>query len=400
MRQVWPTKKAEELFSISDFVSNGSFASLRENVKYLDYPDYAVLVRLADFSNGFEKRRFVYVNKQSYDYLSKSTLYGGEIIMSNVGSVGKSFICPDLGCPMTVGPNVIVIRSDYNKFFQYYFQTEAFQKQLISISSKATLLKFNKTNFKKLDIPAPPLEVQKHIVSVLDAEFEKIDLLKTHAEKSLLNAKDLFRVAIKKELEPRDGWKEYSLQSACLESGQYGMSVSSKSFDGVRYLRITDITEDGRLNSDLVSADINTIENKYILQDGDILFARTGATVGKTLVYDSSMGICSYAGYLIRYRPNSNIVLPRTLYYITHSAPYYAWVWESQRQSTLPNISAKLYNDFKFFLPDISEQQRIISILDVLKAKCNDLQLKYEKTLALCDDLKQALLRKAFNGEL
>ena len=392
--------KAGDIFEMTDFVSNGSFASLRENVEYLDHPDYAVLVRLADYSSGFDSSRFVYVSKKSYEYLAKSKLFGGEIIMSNVGSVGKSFICPDLGCPMTIGPNAVLIRSKNNAFFQYYFQTEEFQRKLLSISSKATLLKFNKTNFKTLDIPVPPLTEQSRIVDILDREFAKIDALKANAEKSLQAAKDLFQATLKKELEPKEGWKKYCLKDVCTDYGDYGMSLPSKAYESVRYLRITDITEWGELNNNSVSVDADVIEDRYMLKDGDVLFARTGATVGKTLIYDPSFGECCYAGYLIRYRPDKSIVLPRMLYYITHSSPYYEWVATNQKSATLPNISAKLYNGFELTLPSIMEQEDIVSRLDILAEKSKDLNGNYQKTLTLCDDLKQSFLRKAFNGEL
>lgn len=400
MKKGWEIRKAGDLFEMTDFVSNGSFASLRENVEYLDHPDYAVLIRLADYSNGFDRSKFVYVSKQSYEYLAKSKLFGGEIIMSNVGSVGKSFLCPNLSSPMTLGPNAILIRSKNNTFFHYYFQTYEFQRKLLSISSKATLLKFNKTNFKTLDIPVPSLPEQQRIVGILDADFKKIDELKANAEKNLQNAKNLFQAALKKELEPKDGWTTYTLQDICTDFGKYGMSLPSTSFNGIRYLRITDITEWGDLNSDIVSANIDSIEEKYILQDGDLLFARTGATVGKSLLYKDEFGPCSYAGYLIRYRPNRKKVLPKLLFYFTHSPEYYQWVLSTQRASTLPNISAKLYNSLSISLPSVDAQHQIITTLDVLHNKCKELQDNYTKTIALCDDLKQALLRKAFNGEL
>lgn len=191
------------------------------------------------------------------------------------------------------------------------------------------------------------------------------------------------------------------LQDICTEYGDYGMSLPSKQYDGIRYLRITDITEWGDLNDDKVSADADLIDDKYILRNGDILFARTGATVGKTLVYNEDMGICSYAGYLIRYRPNQSLVLPRMMYYITHSTSYYDWISSTQKSTTLPNISAKLYNSYQVSLPrSIEKQQSIVARLDTLNTHCKTLQANYERTIALCDDMKQALLRKAFNGEL
>ena len=256
-------------------------------------------------------------------------------------------------------------------------------------------------DFRNMEISFPiSLAEQQRIVDILDQEFAKIDALKANAEKSLQAAKGLFQATLKKELEPKEGWKRYCLQDVCTDYGDYGMSLPSKSFDGVRYLRITDITEWGDLNDDKVSVDADEIDERYMVRAGDILFARTGATVGKTLVYEERFGRCCYAGYLIRYRPDQSIVLPRMLYYITHSASYYEWVAISQKSATLPNISAKLYNSYELSLPSTKEQGRIISQLDELNEKCLALQQNYQKTLALCDDLKQAILRKAFNGEL
>lgn len=169
MKHDWEYKKAAEVCTVvTDYVANGSFATLRENVQYKNEKDYAVLVRLADYTNDFDIEKFVYVNKHAYDFLAKSTLYGGEIIMSNVGSVGKSFICPDLGVPMTLAPNSILIRTTNNPFYFYYFKSNTFLRQLNSITSKTALPKFNKTEFKKLLFPVPPLPVQEQICSLLD----------------------------------------------------------------------------------------------------------------------------------------------------------------------------------------------------------------------------------------
>ena len=289
---------------------------------------------------------------------------------------------------------------DYNYLHKYltylYFdgETEKYQSNLVGLRN----LDFK--GYVGIEVPYPSLNEQQRIVDILDREFAKIDALKANAEKSLQAAKDLFQATLKKELEPKEGWKRYCLQDVCTDYGDYGMSLPSKSFDGVRYLRITDITEWGDLNDDKVSVDADEIDERYMVRAGDILFARTGATVGKTLVYEERFGRCCYAGYLIRYRPDQSIVLPRMLYYITHSASYYEWVAISQKSATLPNISAKLYNSYELSLPSTKEQGRIISELDELNEKCLVLQQNYQKTLALCDDLKQSLLRKAFNGEL
>lgn len=156
----WPIKNVGEFADVTDYVANGSFATLRENVSYKSEPDYAILVRLADFSNAFDRRKFVYVDKHAYDFLAKSKLFGGEIIMSNVGSVGKSFICPDLGQPMSLAPNSIVIKTPNNIYSYACFQMPSFQLAIKGITSQTALPKFNKTEFKKIKVICPPAEMQ------------------------------------------------------------------------------------------------------------------------------------------------------------------------------------------------------------------------------------------------
>lgn len=153
---------------ISDYVSNGSFASLRENVTYKTQPDYAVLVRFADYSSNFDATKFVYIDKHAYEFLSKSILYGGEIIMSNVGSCGLYFKCPDLKMPMSLAPNSIVIKSQFIDYLFHWFGSFKAKEAIRSITSKSAMPKFNKTEFKKIAFPLPSLAEQHRIVSILD----------------------------------------------------------------------------------------------------------------------------------------------------------------------------------------------------------------------------------------
>ena len=106
---------------VTDYVANGSFASLKENVSYKSTVDYAILIRMVDFSRGF-KGDFVYVDEKSYKFLKKSKLLGGEIIISNVGEyAGTVFRVPTLKSPMTLGPNSIMVKFKEGNDFYYYF---------------------------------------------------------------------------------------------------------------------------------------------------------------------------------------------------------------------------------------------------------------------------------------
>lgn len=249
---------------------------------------------------------------------------------------------------------------------------------------------------KNVYFPCIPLSEQKLIVSRLDAAFSHIDELKANAEKQLSEARALFQKSLAKAMEPKEGWEEKTLTEISLISGDYGLSVSSKPFDGVRYIRITDITDDGMLNDNIVSADLRDSKKKEDLIEGDILFARTGATVGKTLVYKKMFGECLYAGYLIRYRLKTNVILPQFIHYVTHTDEYYKWVLLNQEAAAQPNISAKKYNLLPISYPPLSEQQRIVERLDALSAHVRELEENQKKIISECDALKQALLRKVF----
>ena len=103
---------------ITDYVANGSFASLKENVTLFNEPEYAHFIRNTDLKNGYFS---VYVDRHSYNFLSKSSLFGGEVIISNVGDVGSVFLCPKLDKPMTLGNNIIMLRPSDEKLKSYLY---------------------------------------------------------------------------------------------------------------------------------------------------------------------------------------------------------------------------------------------------------------------------------------
>lgn len=148
---------------ISDFVASGSFASLRDNVKYYDKENYAVLVRTIDFANNFSKD-LVYTDKHGYDFLSKTNLYGGEILLSNIGaSIGKVFRVPYLNKPMTLAPNSIVIKPNdnyTNEFLEYFFSIGRGQDELHVMTTATATPKFNKTQLRQVPVPKVSKEIQ------------------------------------------------------------------------------------------------------------------------------------------------------------------------------------------------------------------------------------------------
>ena len=176
----WQWVKLGEIVSVTDFVANGSFATLRENVKYYNEKNYAILVRLADFTKNWDNN-YIYCDKHAYDFLKKSSLKPNDIVMCNVGSLGVTFKVPDLGQPMTLAPNSILIRplnkNILNDFLFYLFNSLFFKNSLNTIKSSTTQPKFNKTDFKTIYIPLPPLDEQEKIVKKIDELFEILEVI-------------------------------------------------------------------------------------------------------------------------------------------------------------------------------------------------------------------------------
>lgn len=158
------------------------------------------------------------------------------------------------------------------------------------------------------------------------------------------------------------GWKESALKEICIGKLSYGSGAAATEYDGeTRYVRITDITENGELSNDVKSP--NVIDEKYLLNEGDILFARSGATVGKTLMYKATYGRCIYAGFLIRLIPDTSRVLPDYVFGFTKSAFYEDFVRRTQRAVGQPNINAQEYGDLKICIPPMELQKQFAEFL-------------------------------------
>lgn len=156
---------------ITDYVSNGSFASLKQNVHLYETKEYAQFIRNTDLkTNTFS----VYVDKHSYDFLSKSTLYGNEIIISNVGDVGSVHLCPKLDIPMTLGNNIIMLRpneKEYNYFLYLWFKYFSGQGLIQGIKGGSAQPKFNKTDFKNLPMLIPSFEIIERSYWIFESMF-------------------------------------------------------------------------------------------------------------------------------------------------------------------------------------------------------------------------------------
>ena len=204
----------------------------------------------------------------------------------------------------------------------------------------------------------PPLAEQKVLAEKLWAAYR----LKESYKKLLAATEEMVKSQFIEMFgtidEPKVEVKK--LIDVVLSSGQYGSNTSATDYQEgkPRYIRITDINDDGSLNDDIKTAEV--IEDKYRLIPGDIVFARTGATVGKTYMHETGNAI--YAGYLIKYQMNESKMKPAFMKAFTHSKTYYNWVANSQKVGAQPNISAAQYDNMPVLVPQIEKQEEFLAI--------------------------------------
>jgi type I restriction enzyme S subunit len=167
--------------------------------------------------------------------------------------------------------------------------------------------------------------------------------------------------------------KKVKLRDLCYSNkiGLYGIPAPAEDYSEkkVRYLRISDINDDGTINdNDMKSVSDNDIE-RYILEENDIVFARTGNSTGRAYVYDRKDGIFAFAGFLIKYGLNPDKVNPLFLRYFTISRYYKQWVKNLSVGSTRGNISAQTFADCPIILPDRKVQDSLSVTLSLLDRK-------------------------------
>ena len=192
-------------------------------------------------------------------------------------------------------------------------------------------------------------------------------------------------------------WDVQRLKSLVEEPLKYGANESAEDEDRTqpRFVRITDIDDSGGLHDDTFKSLPLAVAQPYLLKEGDVLLARSGATVGKSFIYSKQWGTACFAGYLIRARLKHAACLARWLYYFCQTNEYWGYVVGSQIQSTIQNVSAEKYANLYMPLPCISDQTHITAFLDQETAKIDALVAEQQRLMELLKEKRQAVISHA-----
>lgn len=266
-----------------------------------------------------------------------------------------------------------------SKFLFYHTITETFRKRMTSeMSGSAGQRRISRDSLSSYIIPIPPLPEQEKIAEILTT----CDRVLTLKKELLEEKKKRKQWLLQNLLNPQSGvrlpgfrgkWKMVKLEDVC-DGFDYGMNVAATEFDGENaYIRITDIDELSRkYQKEEAVSPCGNLSDCYLVKENDILFARTGASVGKTYLYDSGDGKLYFAGFLIRV--NVARASASYVYFWTFTEKYNKWTKTMSMRSGQPGINAQEYRSFTIQLPPLPEQTAIAEVLSTADREISLLQ--------------------------
>ena len=242
----------------------------------------------------------------------------------------------------------------YPALLPFIVQNDAFFRHAVQGSAGSLSPRVKWEHLSSYEIELPSLEEQCVLAEKLWAAYR----LKESYKRLLVATDEMVKSQF---IEMFGDVEKKPFIDVCISKGEYGSNSPADDYNGnIRYVRITDITEEGNLNGVMVSP--RKVEEKYMLLQDDLLFARTGNTVGKTYLHKSGRMI--FAGYLIRYRLNKKLMLPQFAFAYTHTNQYYDWVEKIKKIGAQPNISATQYDFMPIPVPSMAKQIEFVTIAE------------------------------------
>ena len=293
-------------------------------------------------------------------------------------------------------------------FLVTYYETDRWYKAVQMIAAEGArnhgLLNIAPNDFFDTALILPPSREEQELIGLFFARLDRLITLHQRKYDKLV----IFKKSMLEKMFPKDGesvpeirfagftdpWEQRKLGDVA-SSFDYGLNAAATEYDGQnKYLRITDIDDETHefSKSDLTTplADL-AMSADYLLKEGDLLFARTGASVGKTYLYRQFDGMVYFAGFLIRARIGEGAD-PEFAYQATLTDAYKKYVAITSQRSGQPGVNAQEYADYQLMLPSKTEQQQIGMTLRSL----DDLITLHQRKLELLQNIKKSLLDKMF----
>ena len=372
--------------TITDFVAAGSFASLRENVKYYQEDNYAQLVRTVDLKKDFTNNDFVYVDELAYDFLWRVQLKEPNIVLPNIGAnIGEKYYVSPEDLPKeknVLGPNAILLRSKCNDTHFVYFRlsTSSYDNEMKKLVGASGQPKFNKTDLKKVRLFMPSLKEQKKISHFLGLLEERI----ATQNKIIEDLKKLKAAIVEKVFcSPNQEYPMCRIEGFEQALSTYKMSdfssrIATKNKDSKCSLVLTIAAQYGLVNQESFfnkSVASKNLTGYYLLHKGEFAYNRSYSAgydwgvVKRLDNYDEGVLSTLY----ICFKINETIVDSDYLAYYFESSKWHKGLsdiaGEGARNHGLLNVSMTDYFNTKHRFPVIEEQKAIAKMLNTIAEK-------------------------------
>lgn len=329
------------------------------------------------------------------------------IAITGLEASGTRGNCAILGCDTTLNQSCMALfpmRSIISSNFLFNWYLFIGDYYGIKYTQGTKQQSYNSKILNDLEIVMPSLDEQNKISSFFSKMDSMINLQQRKLDKLQATKKALLREMFPEEGQDKpkrrfkgftDAWEQRKL-GECIDSFAYGLNAAAKEYDGMhKYIRITDIDDETHnfIQSNLTSPDIdfNMDVSNYKLNVGDIVFARTGASVGKTYLYTQNDGDLYYAGFLIRGRVKESCDAG-FIYQNTLTKDYESFIRITSQRSGQPGVNSKEYATFSLNIPCKDEQEKISKVLNSL----DKLFTLHQRKLDKLKNLKQAYLNEMF----
>lgn len=327
-----------------------------------------------------------------------------------------------------ISPAYTVLKSQKeinDNYFKFLFKSKAFIAELqLSIVGIREGKNISYEELKYSYTPIPPLIEQRAIAIFLDDKTSKIEQTIAIKEKEIELLKERRQILIQKAVtkgldgnvklkdsgvewigEIPEHWEVRKLKYCLSSKLKYGANESGVEYDLElpRYIRITDFGFDGKLSEEKKLSLTWEQGKDYLLKHGDILFARSGATVGKSYQFKTSMSFekhYSFAGYLIKAEANEEIILSDYLYLYTNSNLFDNWKSAIFNKATIENIGADKYSILSVVVPPINEQKEILSEYNAKNKKIDKAILLKQHEIEKLKEYKAVLIDNVVTGKV
>ncbi len=375
--------------------------------------------------DGLRMDNVAYISEEIHASMSASKVRPLDVLLNITGaSIGRCSMVPETFMEANVNQHVCIIRPNENissTFLHAYLSSDKGQLQIFLVENGISREGLNFEQLKMFDVVVPPNDDQFAISAYLDRKTAQIDDLIVKKSRSIELLKEeraaVINQAVTKGLDPSvkmkdsgvewigempDEWERIRLKWIVKEKLKYGANEYSELIDSnfPRYIRITDFDENGLLRNDTFKSLEPNIARSYLLSDGDILFARSGATVGKTFQFMNYEGKACFAGYLIKASPNETMITSDFLYFYTKSSAFENWKNSMFVLATIQNIGADKYQNLEVPLPSVEEQIAIVRYLSQITSSVDQTIAKTENQIKLLQEYRTALISEVVTGKV